>query len=336
MYERLSRTFGKHRFVSARLILILRFIGSRNEGDIMVITGTTRLFYCIADPVDQVRAPEVFNEVFSRHEVDAVMVPLRVTPSHLAATLRCLFASPTVGGVSLSIPHKAAAAATVDHCSPAALAANAVNAVRRNPEGELEGELFDGVGFIRSMDRAGLAYAGRRVLMLGAGGAASAVATALAAAGVAEVALFDPDHVKAQFLAAALRRDFGIAASDVLTNDPRGYDVIINASPLGLKDSDPLPVDVGAIRKDAAVCDILMKNQPTPLLRAARSRGLIAEPGFDMLVQQTPLYLEFFGYPDLARSVRSDDAYLLDLITPDALRRRPDGSVRPQSPSSVT
>jgi len=135
----------------------------------MRITGTTRIFYCIADPVDQVRAPEVFNEVFVRHEVDAVMVPLRVTTGHLAATLRCLLASPTVGGVSLSIPHKGAAAATVDHCSRAALAANAVNAIRRNPDGELEGDLFDGVGFIRSMDRAGLAYAGRRILMLGAG-----------------------------------------------------------------------------------------------------------------------------------------------------------------------
>ena len=291
----------------------------------MRITGSTRIFYCIADPVDQVRAPEVFNAVFARHEVDAVMVPLRVTAGHLAATLRCLLASPTVGGASLSIPHKAAAATTVDHCSRAALAANAVNAVRRNPDGELEGDLFDGVGFIRSMDRAGMAYAGRRILMLGAGGAASAVATALAEAGVAELALFDPDHGKAQHLAAVLRRDFHIKASDVPTNDPYDYDVVINASPLGLKDSDPLPVDVGAIRAGAVVCDILMKNQPTPLLRAARSRGLIAEPGFDMLIQQTPLYLEFFGYPELAKSVRSDDGYLLDLITPDALRRRSDG-----------
>jgi shikimate dehydrogenase len=127
-----------------------------------------------------------------------------------------------------------------------------------------------------------------------------------------------------------LRRDFHIEASDVLTNDPRDYDVVINASPLGLRDSDPLPVDVDAIRADAVVCDILMKNQPTPLLRAARSRGLAAEPGFDMLIQQTPLYLEFFGYPDLTRSVHSDDGYLLDLITPDALRRSSDPSVHSQ------
>jgi shikimate dehydrogenase len=94
----------------------------------MKITGRTRVLYCMADPIDQVRAPEVFNEVFARHEVDAVMVPMRVHATHLEVTLRTLFESPTVGGVSLSIPHKAAGATIVDRCSPAATVANAVNA----------------------------------------------------------------------------------------------------------------------------------------------------------------------------------------------------------------
>jgi shikimate dehydrogenase len=116
----------------------------------MQITGRTRVFYCMADPIDQVRAPEVFNEVFARHEVDAVMVPMRVHAPHLEATLQMLFESPTVGGVSLSIPHKTAGAAIVDRCSPAASVADAVNAIRRIPAGGLEGELFDGEGFRRS------------------------------------------------------------------------------------------------------------------------------------------------------------------------------------------
>jgi shikimate dehydrogenase len=287
----------------------------------MQITGTTRVFFCIADPIDQVRAPEVFNAIFSRHGIDAVMVPLCVPAARLEATLRALFESPTVGGVSLSIPHKAAAARIADRPTAAALAANAVNAVRRNAAGELEGDLFDGLGFTGLLDRAGIGYAGRRVLVLGAGGAASAVTTALAAAGVGEIALFDPDRAKARQLAALLQRDFGIAAADVSSNDPAGYDVVVNASPLGLKATDPLPVDVGRIGAAAAVCDILMKNQPTPLLRAARSRGLTAEPGFDMLILQTPLYLDFFGYPELAESVRADDSYLRELLVPEELRR---------------
>ena len=282
----------------------------------MKITGRTRVFYCMADPIDQVRAPEVFNEVFARHDVDAVMVPMRVHPLHLGATLRTLFESPTVGGVSLSIPHKAAAAAIVERCSPAATVANAVNAIRRSPAGGLEGELFDGEGFRRSLDRAEIAYVNRRVLLIGAGGAASALATALAAAGIAEIAVYDPNRAKAEQLAKVLSGAFGIRATCVADNDPRGFDLIVNASPLGLEQSDPLPVDVSAIAQHAAVCDILMKNQPTPFLRAALARGLAAEPGFDMLIQQTPLYLDFFGYPELAASVRSDDTYLRDMLVP--------------------
>lgn len=285
----------------------------------MNITGTTRVFYCIADPVDQVRAPEVFNAVFARHQVDAVMVPLRVSASQLQPTLRALLASPTVGGASLSIPHKAAAASIVDTCSAAAGVANAVNAVRCNAAGELEGDLFDGIGFTRLLERADIAYAGRRVLMLGAGGAASAVTTALAAAGVASIALYDPDRAKADHLAALLRDAFGIAATCAADNDPRGFDIVVNASPLGLKASDPLPVDVAKLDAHAAVCDILMKNQPTPLVRAALARGLAAEPGFDMLIQQTPLYLDFFGYPQLADAVRADDSELRDLLMPTEL-----------------
>jgi shikimate dehydrogenase len=286
----------------------------------MKITGRTRVFYCMADPIDQVRAPEVFNEVFERHDVDAVMIPMRVHPLQLEATLRTLFESPTVGGVSLSIPHKAAVAAIVDHCSPGASVANAVNAVRRSAAGGLEGELFDGEGFRRSLDCAGIAYVNQRVLLIGAGGAASALATALAAAGVAEIAVYDPNRARAEQLVKVLGGSFGIRATSAADNDPRGFDLIVNASPLGLEQSDPLPVDVNAIARHAAVCDILMKNQPTPLLRAALARGLVAEPGFDMLIQQTPLYLDFFGYPELAASVRLDDTYLREMLVPAHMR----------------
>jgi shikimate dehydrogenase len=286
----------------------------------MKITGRTKVFYCVADPIDQVRAPEVFNEVFARHEVDAVMVPLRVPAASLAATLRALFDSPTVGGVSLSIPHKAAAASIVDRCSATATVANAVNAVRKCATGELEGELFDGEGFRLALDRVDIAYVNRRVLVVGAGGAASALATALASAGAAEIAVYDLDPAKAEQLANVLRSAFSIRAVTRADNDPRGFDLVINATPLGLKRNDPLPFDVNALEQHAAVCDILMKNQPTPLLRAASARGLTVEPGFDMLIQQTPLYLEFFGYPELAASVRRNDAYLRDLLFPAEMK----------------
>ncbi|MDE1179258.1 shikimate dehydrogenase [Paraburkholderia sp.] len=285
----------------------------------MNVTGSTRVFFCIADPIDQVRAPEVFNAVFARHGIDAAMVPLRVSAARLDTTLRALLDSPSVGGISLSIPHKSMAVSTLDRCSQVATAANAVNAVRRNAAGEIEGDLFDGAGFTGLLDRANIAYVGRRVLIIGAGGAAAAVSTAMAARGAAQISLYDPDHPKAHALAAVLERSFGIKANAAANNDPRGFDLIVNATPLGLKADDPVPVEVAAIDAHAAVCDILMKNQPTPLIRAARARSLAAEPGFDMLIQQTPLYLEFFGYPELADAVRADDTYLRTLLFPAEL-----------------
>jgi shikimate dehydrogenase len=282
----------------------------------MSITGTTKLYFVIADPVDQVRAPEVFNHVFSAQGIDAAVVPLRVAPVDLEASIKTLFRSPTVGGIFLSIPHKPAAVKIVDHCSLSASVAGAVNAIRRNASGDLEGELFDGDGFRKSLDRAGIAYANRRVLMIGAGGAASAIATALAMAGAASISLYDPYSDKAEHLASLLREHFGLQAAAVSTNDPSGYELIINASPLGLKPDDPQPVDVSRIDEGAATCDVLMKNQPTPFLRAARARGLVAEPGFDMLIQQTPLYLDFFGYPEAADVVRRDDSSIRKLLYP--------------------
>ncbi len=283
------------------------------------ITGTTRVFYCIADPIDQVRAPEVFNAVFARADVDAVMVPLCVHPERLESTLRALLESPSVGGVSLSIPHKAAATTVVDHRSDIATISGAVNAVRRNATGALEGDLFDGLGFTGLLQRAAIDHVGRRVLIIGAGGAASAVATALADEGVPTIVLYDPDVEKARQLAQRLRARFDIEAFAASTSDPSGFDLIVNASPLGLKDSDPLPIDIAAIPAHAAVCDILMKNQPTPLLRRARARGLVAEPGFDMLIRQTPHYLDFFGYPELAEMVRRDDLFLRQLLFLESL-----------------
>jgi shikimate dehydrogenase len=94
----------------------------------------------------------------------------------------------------------------------------------------------------------------------------------------------------------------------VASPDPAGYDLVVNATPLGLKAGDPLPFDVARLDADTAVVDILMKNQPTPLLRACRARGITAHPGFEMLVQQVPEYLTFFGFDALAAAVQADSS----------------------------
>ncbi|VXC90669.1 Shikimate dehydrogenase [Burkholderia sp. 8Y] len=281
----------------------------------MIITGSTRIFYCIADPIAQVRAPELYNTLFDRHGVDAVMVPMQVKAEHLMETLRALFASPSVGGAALSIPHKAMGARAVGRVTREASVAGAVNAIRRGEDGALEGALFDGLGFARSLDRYGIDISSRRVLIIGAGGAASALTAALADRGCPHIALFDPDRFKAEQLARNVLTAYPACRIEAVeSNDPAKFDLVINASPLGLNPDDLLPVPVHRLNVDAFVYDILMKGQPTPLLRAVGQRGIRGVPGFDMLVQQAGLYLNFFGFPELANVVAEEEAALRQLL----------------------
>ena len=285
-----------------------------------MITGKTGVFFMVADPIAQVRTPEIFNTVLPLCGVDTVMVPLQVAPENLADTIRALFRSPSTRGMVLSIPHKTVAASVVDSCSKRSITANAVNAIRRNKNGALEGDLFDGVGFVKSMDRYRMSYQGRKVLLIGAGGASSAIATALAEGAVAGMGVFDPDTAKAQLLAQSIQAQYGVLTQVREDNDPSGFDVVINASPLGLDASHPLPLPPDRLEPGALVADILMKNQPTPLLRAAMAKGHAVLPGFDMLILQTPLFLEYFGLPEVADFLRRDDSIAREMLFPAELR----------------
>ncbi|MEK8025937.1 shikimate dehydrogenase family protein [Pseudaquabacterium rugosum] len=285
-----------------------------------MITGKTGVFFMVADPIFQVRTPEIFNTVLPLCGVDAVMVPLHVTPDNLVETVRAVFKSPSTRGMVLSIPHKAAAAELVDVCSKRARTANAVNAIRRNASGQLEGEMFDGFGFAQSMDRYRLPYRGRRVLLIGAGGAACAIATALAEGEAAHLGIFDIDGTRSHLLAQAIHLHYGLSTQAQADNDPTGFDVVINCSPMGLRLDDPVPVPVDKLAPGMVVADILMKNMPTPLLRSAMVQGLPVLPGFDMLILQTPLFLDYFGLTEVADVLRRDDSAVRDMLFPEALR----------------
>ena len=286
------------------------------------ISGTTDTYLILGDPVEQVRAPESFNEVFARFGIDAVLVPARVAPADLQAFVHGVFKAPNIKGLWVTIPHKAAMLGLLDHCSEQGRIAGAVNAIRRNADGSLQGGLFDGDGFVASLGYFGIAHTGRKVLMLGAGGAAAAIGAALVCqrdAAVADLALYDPAPGRAAEVAARLAQVAGAQVRVVGSNDPAGFDLVINASPLGLKPTDPMPVDVSRMDRHAALVDILMKNQPTPVVQAARALGLVAEPGFEMMIQQTHLYLDFFGFHDAAAAVQRDATFIREQIYPPEL-----------------
>jgi shikimate dehydrogenase len=157
--------------------------------------------------------------------------------------------------------------------------------------------MFDGEGFVRGLLRKGCALQGARVLVVGCGGVGSAIAASLAAAGVAELALFDPRDESQQGLAARLQKHYSALVVTTGSNDPAGFDVVVNATPMGMNAGDPMPVDVSRLNASTFVGEVVMKSEMTAFLDAAKARGCRFQIGTDMLFEQIPAYLEFFGLP---------------------------------------
>jgi len=283
----------------------------------MQVNGSTRVFMILGDPVAQVRAPELFNPLFRRHGVNAVLVPTHVSPADPRGFVHHTVRARNIDWLWLTIPHKSAVYSMLDRCDHLGSVAQAVNTARRNDDGNLEGALFDGIGFAKALDGFGVQAQGARALVVGAGGAGVAIAVSLAERGVRSLALYDLDPARCTGVSGRIRAswpsvDVMVAASA----DPAGHDLVINASPLGLKDGDPLPFDASRVDPRAAVVDILMKNQPTPLLKACAARGARVFPGYEMMIQQAPDYLAFFGLHDLARAVQEDPSEVRAFFDP--------------------
>lgn len=287
-----------------------------------MISGSTDVYLIVGDPVEQVKAPQAFNAIFARFEIDAVLVPAQVPPARLESFTRAVLGAPNVRGLWVAIPHKAPVARLLDRCDDWARIAGAANAVRRDPDGTLAGALLDGEGFVAALDHDGIGWRGKHALVIGAGGGGSAIGASLACGPqpADSVAFYDPVPGVARALAQRLAAQGARRVRAVDSNDPAGYDLVINASPLGLQAGDPPPCDVVRMAPHAALVDILMKNQPTPVVRAARARGLVAQAGFEMMIQQAPLYLDFFGFHAAARAVREDSGFLRELLVPAAAR----------------
>lgn len=284
----------------------------------MTITGTTKVFYILGDPVAQVKAPEVYNRLFAEHGIDAVLVPLKLPPAALADFLEGGMAAENVGGFWVTIPHKPALAEMLQPKDPVAQVANAVNAVRKQPDGTFDAALFDGIGFVKGLDHFGIPVTGRKVLVVGAGGGGHAVAAAIAQRKPAKLAIHNRTRERAQGLVNRLEPIVGDAAVVVDSSDPAGYDLVVNCTSQGLKPTDALPFDAQRVDQDAAVVDIIMTKEPTPVLKACRARGVRAEAGFEMLVQQVPEYLRFMGFPELAQKLQGDLSGVRTMLYPRA------------------
>jgi shikimate dehydrogenase len=273
----------------------------------MMITGRTRLIVHLGYPTESFKAPMIYNPWFESKGIEAVVVPVGVEPPNYPDLLSTLFRATNVHGALVTMPHKVTTTGLVQELTTTAKIAGACNAILRRPDGSLLGDMFDGAGFVRGVQRKGQRVAGARALVVGCGGVGSAIAASLAAAGLAKIGLFDPATTSAESLADRLRQYYPALSVTTGSKDPVGYDIVVNATPLGMKPGDPLPVDVARIAPGTFVGEVVMKEEFTPLLRAAMEKGCKVQVGTDMLFEMIPAYLEFFGFgtttPEELRSV---------------------------------
>ncbi|WGF89752.1 shikimate dehydrogenase family protein [Marinivivus vitaminiproducens] len=261
------------------------------------LSGDTRLYMIIGDPIAQVGSPQLFNPAFRRAGVRAVLFPAHVARSGLAAFLQGLRQLRNLDGIIVTVPHKIDVMAHVDRIGPNARAIGAVNVVRCMPDGAWVGDNFDGHGCVSALIASGHRLAGRQALLVGAGGAGTAVAHAMAQAGIARLRLCDPDGERVRRLAGALAVAHPALAIEQDGPDPEGFDLLVNCSPLGMRADDPLPIDPERIASGSLVVDAVLKPAISPLLERARQRGCIVQPGARMLEGQVEAVLGFFGLP---------------------------------------
>ena len=261
-----------------------------------MIRGSTALIAHLGFPTFTFKSPMIYNPYFEQAGIDAVVVPMACRSEHYANFLRALFTLDNIRGALITMPHKVATVALLDETSPSVRISGACNAVRRDADGRLVGDMFDGEGFVRGMRRNGARPEGARALVIGCGGVGSAIAASLAGAGVAAISLFDADPSAANALAGRIAAHYPDLALQSGNKDPAGHTVVVNATPLGMNVGDAMPMDVTRIDANAFVGEVVLKTEMTTFLQAVQARGCRFQVGSDMLFEQIPAYLEFFEF----------------------------------------
>ncbi|MGZ5269776.1 MAG: shikimate dehydrogenase family protein [Ramlibacter sp.] len=260
-----------------------------------MLTGKTTLIAHLGYPTESFKAPMIYNPWFEKQGIDAMVVPMGVRADDYAATLQVLSRMTNVRGALVTMPHKVTTLQLADVVSPAARIAGAANALLKLDDGRWQADQFDGAGFTRGLHRKGRAIAGAQVVIAGCGGVGSAIAASIAQEGPALLSLFDPIGAAAEALRERLLHHYPRLDVRTGSNDPAGHDIVVNATPLGMRKGDPLPFDADRLVPGSFVGEVVMASEHTPFLRAALERGCQVQVGTDMLFEMIPAYLEFFG-----------------------------------------
>jgi len=256
-------------------------------------SGATRVYFTIGDPIAQVKAPAGLTAEFERRGRDAIVVPLQIAPADIEAGITALSRAANVDGLIATIPHKFALVAHCATLSDRARFLGVANVARRNADRSWHGDMLDGEGFADGLAEAGCRFEGRRALLIGAGGAGSAIALALLERGVTTLAVHDSDPARRNALIGKLAVKFGDHVQRG-ADHPADVDILVNATPRGMAADDPLPVDVSRLPATTFVGDVITVPEMTPLLQAARARGCLTQTGVGMFLNVLGRMAEFF------------------------------------------
>jgi shikimate dehydrogenase len=273
------------------------------------IKGTTRLYGLVGDPLTTAKSPELLNRLFIEQRADAVCVPFQVEADGLLAFVTGARVMKNLAGVLVTMPHKQRMMAFVDDLHPTARQVGALNVIRCDENGRWVGAIFDGLGCVLGMQWEGNHPANKSVLLIGAGGAGRAIAFAVGFAGARSLAIFDVDQGRAENLAESVAAATG-CPTRVGARDPHGHEIVINATPLGMKADDPMPVDANRLEPGTIVVDIVNSPDPTALCRAARARGCRTQSGRPMHEGQAVHALRFLGFDYLPEGKSVSDIRL--------------------------
>ena len=276
----------------------------------LIINGNTQLIAHIGFPTHTFKSPMIYNPYFASAGINAVVVPMGCQTSDYPVFLKSVFSLTNICGALITMPHKVVTVGLLDEVTATVRVAGACNAVKKLADGRLVGDMFDGAGFVRGMQRKGFDLTGKRVLVVGSGGVGCAIAASLAGAGIAAISLFDVNTASAEALGQRLKQNYPQIDVRTGSNDPADHDLVVNATPMGMNEGDALPMDVSRISPDAFVGEVVMKTEMTAFLQAAKNRGCRVQVGSDMLFEQIPAYLEYFGLPTTTADVLRDVAQL--------------------------
>lgn len=261
-----------------------------------MIDGNSALIAHIGYPTSTFKAPLIYNPYFESIGLNAVVMPMGVKAEDFMASFAAITRFTNFHGALITMPHKISVMTLLDEVSITARIAGACNAVRKRADGALIGDMFDGEGFVRGLARKGLHLAGASALVVGSGGVGSAIAASLAKAGLARLILFDVNEASAQALAARLAKYYPALQVETGSNDPAGFDLVVNATPLGMNVGDLMPMPIERIAPTTFVGEVVLKAEMTAFLEATAARGCKVQVGLDMLFEMIPAYLEFFGF----------------------------------------